>query len=105
MTSLDKPDTSVFIVPLGRRLIGCRLLLPTLGILLLTAGVALGLILYLLAKKIPSQTLYEVVFVNGSLYADEGVRTLQEGHQEVNLRGLLFTSLVVRYLYIPPKFQ
>jgi hypothetical protein len=96
----DKPDTSVSIVQIRRRWIGCHLLLPTLGILLLTAGVGFAFILYLIATKIPGQTFYEVVFVNGSLYVDEGVKNLPDGHQEANLRGLLFTSLAVGHMFL-----
>lgn len=81
--------------PLGRRRMGCRLLLPTIGILISTAGLGLALISYLLAKKIPSQTLHEIVFVNGSLYADEGTKTFPDGQQKTNLQGLLITAIIV----------
>jgi|SRR5882762_8166532 hypothetical protein len=95
-------DTSASMAPLRRQMIGCRLLLPTLGILVLTAGVGLALISYLMANKMSRQTLHDVVFITGWLYADEGVRDLPDGHQEANLRGLLLTSLAVSHLFCFP---
>jgi hypothetical protein len=55
------------------------------------------LIFYLLAMKIPGQSLYQIVFVNGSLFADEGVKHPSDGVQEANLRGLLITSTTVSF--------
>jgi hypothetical protein len=102
MSSTPKPDTSVSIVPLGRRRIHCHLLLPAIGILVITAGLGLALILYLLANKIPGQTLHQIV-VNGSFYADEGLKYTRDGKEEVNLRGLLITSLTVRFTFFIRK--
>jgi hypothetical protein len=80
-------------------MIGCHLLLLTCDILVLTAGVSLALILYLMANKMSSQTLHNVVFVASWLYADKGVRNFSDGHQEANLHGLLLTSLAVSQLF------
>jgi hypothetical protein len=100
MSSNRKTNAPVSIVPLGRRLIACSLLLPTLGVLVLTSGLGLTLVFYLFAKKIPGQT-FQHIFVNGSLYADEGLkRGVENGQQEVNLRGLLITSLTVCLFFI-----
>ena len=75
----------VSVVPMRRRQIACSLLLPTLGVLILTAGLSLTLVFYLFAKKIPGQT-FGHIFANGSLYVDEGLkRSVQNGQQEVNL--------------------
>ena len=98
MPSAFKSDTSVSIAPPARRHISCGLLLPALGVLILTAGLGLTLVFYLFAKKIPGQTFCHI-FVNGSIYADEGVKDLHNGQQEVNLRGLLITSLTVRSFF------
>jgi hypothetical protein len=98
ISPLHKPDSSVSVLPLGRRRIGYLLLLPTIGILLLIAGLGLALILYLLTKKIPNQTLQQIIFVNGSLYAEEGLKDLQDGRQEVKLQGLLITSFTVGFV-------
>jgi hypothetical protein len=98
MPSTHKSDASVSIAPPARRNISCGLLLPALGVLILTAGLGLTLVFYLLAKKIPGQTVHQI-FVNGSIYADEGVKDLHNGQQEVNLRGLLITSLTVRFFF------
>jgi hypothetical protein len=83
--------------PLGRRRIGFHLILRTLAVLVLTAGLGLTLTFYLLAMKIPGQSLYQIVFVNGSLFSDEGVKHLSDGVQEANLRGLLITSATVSF--------
>lgn len=98
ISPLHKPDSSVSVLPLGRRRIGYLLLLPTISILLLIAGLGLALILYLLTKKIPNQTLQQIIFVNGSLYAEEGLKDLQDGRQEVKLQGLLITSFTVGFV-------
>lgn len=98
ISPLHKPDSSVSVLPLGRRRIGYLLLLPTIGILLLIAGLGLALTLYLLTKKIPNQTLQQIIFVNGSLYVEEGLKDLQDGRQEVKLQGLLITSFTVGFV-------
>lgn len=98
ISPLHKPDSSVSVLPLGRRRIGYLLLLPTISILLLIAGLGLALILYLLTKKIPNQTLQQIIFVNGSLYVEEGLKDLQDGRQEVKLQGLLITSFTVGFV-------
>lgn len=96
MSSLPSESPPPSIVASRRKQIAFHLLLPTLLILLLTAGLGIALIGYLVFTKIPGQTFHDVVFVNGSLYTNEGVKDLQDGRQEVNLRALLITSLTVR---------
>jgi hypothetical protein len=100
MPSIPQPDsdTPVSIVPLGRRRIRCHLLLPAIGILMLTGGLGLALIIYLVANKIPGQTLHQIAVVDGSFYADEGVKYTRDGKEEVNLRGLLISSLAVCFM-------
>lgn len=92
-------NTQISTKQLGRRRISCVLVLPTLAVLFLTAGLGLALIFYLLAKKIPDQSLHQIIFVNGSLFADEGVKYLSDGQQDVNLRGLIITSTIVSSVF------
>ena len=93
--SLPSQSPPSITIPSRRKQVALHLLFPTLVLVLLTAGLGIALICYLLFKKIPGQTLHEIIFVNGSLYADEGVKDLQDGRQEVNLEGLLISSLTV----------
>jgi hypothetical protein len=69
-----------------------------IGILMLTGGLSLALIIYLVANKIPGQTLHQIAVVDGSFYADEGVKYTRDGKEEVNLRGLLISSLAVCFM-------
>jgi len=85
MSSLHSQSPPPSIIASRRKQIAFHLLLPTFVLLLLTAGLGVALIGYLVFKKIPGQTLYDIVFINGSLYANEGVKDLQDGRQEANL--------------------
>ncbi|KZP03619.1 hypothetical protein FIBSPDRAFT_879283, partial [Athelia psychrophila] len=50
----------------GRKRLGWRLLIPALGVLVLTAGFGTALVVYLVLKRIPGQTFRDVFYQNRS---------------------------------------
>jgi hypothetical protein len=69
---------------LGKQWIAFNLLLPTLATILFTTGLGMVLIFYLLAVKVPRQSLDDI-FVQHAFYVDEGVKYLPDGQQEAVL--------------------